>query len=521
MRRYPIGRQGLPYAQNRVETIILRRMTQVALSGLVVSVAVSALAVSVVGDPDPGVAGELDGNVVTYVIPGSPAWRDGIRPTQRVVEFTDAGAPGGWRILTTDEEVTRGSFAATHVDVLRLYVWWAIPALVFAAFVALLGYRRHRGAAVILPIALTIAAQPLFAVGRSEITIVGGIAIFLGGALSVAAYRPWGPRSAVLLGSGLVLAGAWTVATLVAPPAFDTIDGLRFPAALGFAALGLSTVTDRRRVAEVLTDRQGAGFVDLAYFAAAVGLMAALAIVGGVPLPLLIGLGVVGVAAYPFWRRRTLAALEGVVTAPVRREATIRAIEGERGRLARDIHDAPLQELAGVIRRLEAVPGAKDETEVLRDVASHLRDVATTLYPPVLQDLGLQAAIVDHAEQLGVGRPGRLIHVSVDDLTGGSRPPADVELAAFRVVQEASANSLAHSSCHRLTIQGAVATDSVDLTIADDGTGIDPAVARAARRAGHFGLDSMRDRAQTVGADCSVRSSRSGATVSFRWERSS
>jgi len=92
-----------------------------------------------------------------------------------------------------------------------------------------------------------------------------------------------------------------------------------------------------------------------------------------------------------------------------------------------------------------------------------------------------------------------------------------VELAAFRVVQEASANALAHSSGLNLRITGTISDDSIALDVRDDGRGFSPEHASAARRAGHFGLDSMRDRARAVGATTTVVSDPEGVTVSFRW----
>lgn len=498
---------------------MLRRMTQIAVSGLLLATAVSGLAASAFGDPDHGLTGDLEAGLVTHVVPGSPTWRDGIRPSQRVLELTDAAAPGGWRIVTIDQDGVRGSSAAAHAEVLRLHVWWAIPALIIAAVVALLGFRPHGAAAALLPLALAIAAQPLFAVGRADVTNAGGLAIFLGGGIAVAAHSPWKRRSWILIGAALALATTWVIATFATPAVFDVIDGLRWPVSLSLAIAGFAAVTDREGLAEFLTDRSGAGFVDLAYLGATLGLAAVLVVIGGIPAPLVVGAGVIGLAVYPFWRRRTLRALEVILTAPARQDAAMRAIEGERGRLAREIHDVPLQELTGVIRRLESVPGTREEATVLRDVAAHLRDVATALHPPVLQDLGLPAAIADHAEQPAVARVDRHIEVSVDDLTGGQRPPAEVELAAFRVVQEACANSLTHSDGQLLSIRGAVSADVVELAISDDGSGIDPAAARAARRGGHFGLDAMRERAHAVAATCVVASAADGVTITFRWER--
>ena len=228
---------------------------------------------------------------------------------------------------------------------------------------------------------------------------------------------------------------------------------------------------------------------------------------------------VLAVAIYPFWRRRATHAFEHLVTSDARRDAAIRAVEGERGRLAREIHDSPLQELSGVIRRLESMPGAESEAASLRSVAEGLRDVATSLHPPVLQDLGLAAAIADLGDHLSEGNPEWKVTVDVDDVTLADRPPADVELAAFRVIQEATANAIAHSDGRCLEIGGVVTTDTIDLRAMDDGHGFRDDDAREARRNGHFGLDAMRERAAAVGAKVVVTPGPSGAAVQFLWAR--
>jgi signal transduction histidine kinase len=205
------------------------------------------------------------------------------------------------------------------------------------------------------------------------------------------------------------------------------------------------------------------------------------------------------------------------VTAQARRDASIRAVEDERRRLAWDIHDAPLQELSGVIRRLDDVSGAEDEATALRSIAGHLREVATTLHPPVLQDLGLAAALEDLRERLAATSPSWEVVAAVDDRTNDRRPPSSVELAAYRIVQEATANAISHSGGHRLSIRGSVASEVIDLRVVDDGHGLRDDAARAARRAGHFGLDSMRERAEAEGGSTTLSSSRDGVTVRFRW----
>jgi signal transduction histidine kinase len=70
-------------------------------------------------------------------------------------------------------------------------------------------------------------------------------------------------------------------------------------------------------------------------------------------------------------------------------------------------------------------------------------------------------------------------------------------------------------------MQGSVAADAIDIRTTDDGRGYRDVDARDARRAGHFGLDSMRERAEAVGAEVVVGSTSTGVTVRFRWERRS
>jgi signal transduction histidine kinase len=165
-------------------------------------------------------------------------------------------------------------------------------------------------------------------------------------------------------------------------------------------------------------------------------------------------------------------------------------------------------------------PAAAGETSALRDVAAQLRDVASSLRSPVLDHLGIGPALEDLGEALSAAYPGRRVLVAVDDFTArGGRPPSDVEVAAFRVAQEASGNALRHATGPTVRITATVAAGAVDVAVADDGPGIDRDAAARARRGGHFGLDSMRERAAAVGDRVEIESGASGTTVRFAWER--
>jgi signal transduction histidine kinase len=345
--------------------------------------------------------------------------------------------------------------------------------------------------------------------------------MFLAGALAVAAFAKRRSWMAVVVVVGGGLAVAWVVAMMIRPEIFDAVDEARLPAAAAFSLVGLLSVVDRRRFRDVRQSIGRVGFVDVAYVGAGAALVVAAWLFGRVPPELLSVAAVVALGVYPIWRGNLVSAFERFVTSRARRDAAILAIEEERGRLARDIHDAPLQDLSGVIRRLDLVPGAEQEANALREVAARLRDVATALRPPVLQDLGLVAAIEDIRDQLLATTRAWDVSVSVTDDIDGRRPPADVELAALRVIQEAAANAVAHSNGQTLRISGRVAPTTIDLTVTDDGRGFREDRARDARRAGHFGLDSMRERAEAVAAETIVTNTTDGVSVRFVWNQPS
>jgi signal transduction histidine kinase len=492
--------------------------TRLLLAGGVLFVAVLAFVASTATEPSNGLAG-IEGDTVAAVDPGGQVWRDGIRAGDEILEVRGSDEPGGWLLLTRRDTGEYSSDATTHVLRLRQYAPWSIVAVVLAGVAALPALRGHPSAAPVLPITYAIAAQPLFFSGNLVMSLFAGVTVFLAGALAVPAFARWRWWMAVPIAVGVGLAAVWVVATLAQPDLFDAVDEARLPAAAAFSLVGLLSAMDRRRLEDVGRSLGSVGFVDVAYVSAGAAFMVAAWLFGRVPWELLAVAAVVALGVYPIWRANLVSTFERFVTSRARRDATILAIEEERGRLARDIHDTPLQDLSGVIRRLDAVPGAEEEANALREVAARLRDVATALRPPVLQDLGLVAAIEDLRDQLVAARDGWDIDVEIDDAAGAHRPPADVELAALRVMQEAAANAVSHSGGRRLEIRGIVAPDTIDLTATDDGSGFHEAEARVARRAGHFGLDSMRERAEAVDAETVVTSGPEGVSVQFRWDR--
>jgi len=249
-------------------------------------------------------------------------------------------------------------------------------------------------------------------------------------------------------------------------------------------------------------------------------LAAALGVAVWFVAPIALGL----IAVYARIRRRLGSAIERLVFGGIRDRAAVVASEEERARLASKIHDGPLQELAAVIGELDEQPEAESAASVLREVASQLRSVTTALRPPVLDDLGLCAAVAWLVEQTThrAGSDTR-IECNIEDATRvgrTERPPPDVELAVFRIVQEAVSNALRHAGGTQIVVDGRVSPVLVELSVSDDGCGIDDSVMRDARRAGRLGIPSMHQRADAIDAVLTIRRGPSeGTSITLRWSR--
>jgi len=331
-----------------------------------------------------------------------------------------------------------------------------------------------------------------------------------------------GRRRVLLSGIGVLTVGmfAWLWARSSRAETFGSIDTLQTAAVITAVGLIIATETGIGRVRRVLSLRVRA--VDIALLSALIVLAVLLLLIGDIE-PVFVGLGAaVVIGIYAPLRRIAIGALDDLLLSDVRDRTSIKATEEERARLARDLHDAPLQELAGVIQRLELVPEARPEGDRLRTVASQLRAVATDLRPPVLDDLGLVAALKflgDHPPVAG----SSLIEVAVEGAPNHRaerRPPADVEIAAFRIIQEALTNALRHSGARLIRVRGAVRREQITLAVQDDGAGMSGGTRLEALQRGRLGLDSMHRRADAVGGALRVRSEPgAGTTVEFNWRR--
>jgi signal transduction histidine kinase len=197
------------------------------------------------------------------------------------------------------------------------------------------------------------------------------------------------------------------------------------------------------------------------------------------------------------------------------RERLVATREEERRRLRRDLHDGLGAQLAGLnvqtgtLRRLiPSDPGAADELvvelrEELRGAISDIRRLVYDLRPPALDDLGLVEAMRQLAERYdSKDSTLRVVVEAPEDLPD---LPAAVEVAVYRITQEALTNVARHARATTCAVRLAV-NDDVTLEIVDDGVGIP-----SGRSAG-VGLSSLRERAEELGGRCRAEPAPEGGT---------
>ena len=186
----------------------------------------------------------------------------------------------------------------------------------------------------------------------------------------------------------------------------------------------------------------------------------------------------------------------------------IRAQDEERGRIARELHDSVAQTLAASMLQIKAMQTKNPQlTEPLAgvrtlvaDALEEVRSMSHTMYPRVLDDLGLVAALEWLARQT---RETSGISVEVENAVDDD-VPHEASSVLYRVAQEALRNTVTHASAQTVRIWISADADSATLEVVDDGKGFDVASAEA-RRPG-MGLFAIRERTSLVDGSVEVHS---------------
>ncbi len=184
----------------------------------------------------------------------------------------------------------------------------------------------------------------------------------------------------------------------------------------------------------------------------------------------------------------------------------------ERTRIARDLHDTLMQDLAGVSLQLDGISKQASSPDAVISLISRLRQQVDACFEEArntiwnlrtraLQGQGLPVALLDLVERLRATTPVRC------ELTilGAPHPfSADVEEELLLIAQEATNNSIRHAQAHEINVAIEYAGRSLRLQIRDDGRGFD--VEEGYRKPGHWGLKSLKERASKIHARCRITS---------------
>jgi signal transduction histidine kinase len=187
---------------------------------------------------------------------------------------------------------------------------------------------------------------------------------------------------------------------------------------------------------------------------------------------------------------------------------SLMAAERERARWARELHDTVLQGMGS--RRLllssvlksgdpELLRSAVEEglRDVVRDI-DELRGLISELRPATLDQLGLAAALEDLGERVGHGAE---VELETELKVDAGRLDPELEIAVYRLVQEALNNVAKHAAATRVELWVRSDAERLEVRVTDDGRGFDPTEAH-----GGFGLIGMRERAELVGGELQIES---------------
>lgn len=198
----------------------------------------------------------------------------------------------------------------------------------------------------------------------------------------------------------------------------------------------------------------------------------------------------------------------------------IKAHETERNSISQELHDDVQQIVVGLRMSMESTRGTAliqatpevIETWILlaQEVLDHLHALSMTLRAPTLGARGLPTELRAYVDRTSKANG---LDIQLDVSANWGLIPPLIELACFRIIQEASTNSIKHSSAKHVYVSAQRIANEILLSIRDDGSGFDVATKpTAAFDAGRIGLFSMRERANLAGGTFEIRSSLGGGT---------
>ena len=194
----------------------------------------------------------------------------------------------------------------------------------------------------------------------------------------------------------------------------------------------------------------------------------------------------------------------------------LQAQEETRRRFASELHDRTSPNLAALRINLHFIASASPEQRIshvfvdrvldtqalIEDTTASIREICADLHPAVLDGAGLLGAVRSYAYQFGQ-RTG--VPVTVECPHAERRLARELELALFRIVQEAMTNSAKHAKARRLAVRLELDSNPLRVTITDDGVGMNAEQSDSPALGAGLGMRTMRDTAEFVGGRFSVQ----------------
>jgi signal transduction histidine kinase len=226
----------------------------------------------------------------------------------------------------------------------------------------------------------------------------------------------------------------------------------------------------------------------------------------------------------------TLASLADQATIAIehaRLQARLRdlAVETERERIAREMHDGLAQVLGYVNTKSQAVEqllaaGRVDDARArmaelsaaARSLYVDIREAILGLRSPITPGLGLAGAIADYAERFAEAAKIR-VGVEVSPAARAIHLEPDVEAQIFRIVQESLTNVRKHAAASRVSVRLELVDDVLELQLADDGRGFAEQPTNVDGDWPRYGLAAMRERAAAMGARLFLADRAEGGTT--------
>jgi signal transduction histidine kinase len=225
------------------------------------------------------------------------------------------------------------------------------------------------------------------------------------------------------------------------------------------------------------------------------------------------------------------------VTAETRRRQRMEAFatqvvlaqEEERRHIAQDLHDGPVQTLIHLCRQIDSVEASSptqglsgrrdgqtlsDLRLIVEGTVAELRGIAKGLRPSILDDLGLVASISQLLTDAGLRND---FETSIGVTGAERRLPPSVELALFRVSQEALSNVERHAHASKIAVGLAFEGNGLRLLVRDDGVGIADDQNGGTPRSESLGLPGMAERASLIGGTFVIHSEPGSGTTVDVW----